>query len=139
MQLTENQLTLVRETWQKIIPIQETATELFYARLFEISPAVKESFAQELTSQGHNLISMLNYAINALGNWDTIAPKVMGIGRNELNYGAKDERYDSVAEALLWTLATGMGDDFTDEAEEAWVSAYFLLAANMGMNVSSEI
>lgn len=131
MQLTENQLMLVRETWQKIIPIQEKAAELFFARLIEISPTVKESFAEDMTSQGHDFISLLSHAVDALDDWTVIAPKVVERSRREWNDSTEDKRYDSVAEALLWTLATGMGNDFTDEIEEAWVSAYFLLAANI--------
>jgi hemoglobin-like flavoprotein len=39
--------------------------------------------------------------------------------------------YAPVAEALLWTLAQGLGDAFTPETREAWVAAYTVLAGQM--------
>ena len=43
----------------------------------------------------------------------------------------KPEHYDTVAAALLDTLAKGLGDDFTDEAKEAWTITYTTLASLM--------
>lgn len=34
-------------------------------------------------------------------------------------------------EKLIWTLGAGLGDDFTDEVKEAWLTAYTLLATTM--------
>ena len=35
-------------------------------------------------------------------------------------YGARDEHYDKVGEALLWTLERGLAAAFTPEAKRAW-------------------
>ena len=37
----------------------------------------------------------------------------------------------TVGEALIWTLGQGLGPAFTDEAREAWLAAYTLLAGVM--------
>jgi nitric oxide dioxygenase len=36
-----------------------------------------------------------------------------------------------VGAALLWTLATGLGDAFTPEVKQAWTAAYRTLADAM--------
>ncbi len=33
--------------------------------------------------------------------------------------------------ALLWTLETGLGEDWSQEAETAWMNTYQLLASDM--------
>ena len=43
----------------------------------------------------------------------------------------KDEHYDTVGGALLHTLATGLGDDFTPEVKGAWTEVYGVLATTM--------
>jgi hemoglobin-like flavoprotein len=43
----------------------------------------------------------------------------------------KPEYYATVAEALLWTLGEGLGDDFTPETKQAWVETYTTLATVM--------
>jgi hypothetical protein len=39
--MTPEQLVLVKESWAKVVPISETAAELFYGKLFELDPELK--------------------------------------------------------------------------------------------------
>jgi len=43
----------------------------------------------------------------------------------------KDEHYETVGLALLWTLKTGLGSAFTPSVAAAWVQAYGLVASVM--------
>jgi hemoglobin-like flavoprotein len=36
-----------------------------------------------------------------------------------------------VAEALLWTLEQGLGDEFKPEVKEAWVAVYTIMTNTM--------
>ncbi len=131
MSITEQQIALVQESWEKVVPIQETAAELFYGQLFEIAPEVKPLFKGDMKSQGRKLMTMLNTAVKSLNDLDAIVPAVQDMGKRHVGYGVKDEHYDVVAEALLWTLGKGLGDDFTDEVKDAWVAVYTLVATVM--------
>jgi nitric oxide dioxygenase len=46
-------------------------------------------------------------------------------------YGVRREHYATVGAALLWTLQSGLGEEFTPEVREAWASAYLLLSTTM--------
>lgn len=131
MSLTAQQIDLVQTSWEKVVPIQEAAAELFYGHLFEIAPEVKPLFKGDMKSQGRKLMTMLNTAVRSLNDLEKIVPAVQDSGRRHVGYGVKDEHYDKVAEALLWTLAQGLGEDFTSEVEDAWVAVYTLLATVM--------
>ena len=52
-------------------------------------------------------------------------------------YGVRDEHYEAVGEALLWTLETGLKDAFTSEVRDAWVTAYGWLAYTMQRGAAS--
>ena len=41
----------------------------------------------------------------------TLVITLEGLARRHLGYGVKDEHYDKVGEALLWTLEKGLGDE----------------------------
>jgi hemoglobin-like flavoprotein len=43
----------------------------------------------------------------------------------------RDEHYDKVGEALLWTLAQTLEADFTPQVEAAWRSLYATVATTM--------
>lgn len=129
--MTPNQVSLVQSTWKQVVPIKDTAAELFYGKLFEIDPALKPLFKGDLTEQGRKLMAMINTAVNGLTQLDAIVPAVQDLGRRHVGYGVKDAHYDTVATALLWTLEKGLGAAFTAEVKDAWATAYGLLASVM--------
>ena len=69
-------------------------------------------------------MTTINIAVNALDKLDTIRPVVAEMGRRHVGYGVLDGHYDTVGEALLWTLDQGLGDAFTPEVKEAWTLTY---------------
>jgi hemoglobin-like flavoprotein len=74
---------------------------------------------------------MISVAVAGLTRLDTIVPAVQDLGRRHVGYGVKDKHYDTVATALVFTLEKGLGDAFTPEVKEAWVTTYGVLAKTM--------
>lgn len=127
--LTVHQKNLVQESWAKVVPIAPTAAELFYAKLFELDPAVKPMFAKaDMQDQGKKLMQMIGVAVKGLDTLGELVPAVQNLGKRHVAYGVKAEHYDTVGAALLDTLAKGLGEDFTSETEEAWTITYTTLA-----------
>jgi hemoglobin-like flavoprotein len=129
--MTPEQVVLIKESWQKVVPIQSTAAELFYGKLFELDPSLKPLFKGNMTEQGAKLMKMINTAVNGLDKLETIVPAVQDLGKRHVDYGVKDEHYDTVGAALLWTLEQGLGDDFTPDTKAAWAMVYGVLADTM--------
>ena len=130
--LTDRQRALVRETWALVVPIAPTASALFYGRLFDLDPSLRQLFAHaDMDAQGRKLVQMLSAAVAHLDRLDALAPAVEGLGRRHAGYGVRDADYAAVGDALLWTLERGLGAAFTAEARAAWVTTYGLLAAIM--------
>jgi len=131
MSLTEDQIAKVQSTWEKVVPISEQAAELFYGRLFELDPNLKLLFSSDIKEQGKKLMKMISTAVRGLNNLETIIPAVEDLGRRHVDYGVKEEHYDTVGDALLWTLNKGLRDEFTDDVKQAWVAVYDTLATTM--------
>lgn len=130
--MTPQQIEIIRETWQRVLPIGDAAAELFYSRLFEIDPSAKPLFARvAMPEQRQKLLQTLNSVIEAVDDLDAVVPAIRDLGRRHVGYGVTEAHYDSVGGALLWTLEKGLGDSWTEEAAEAWTSAYALIATTM--------
>ncbi|MCB1735400.1 MAG: hemin receptor [Gammaproteobacteria bacterium] len=129
--MTPEQKNLVRESWAKVLPIKDTAAQLFYERLFEVYPEVKPHFKGDITEQGAKLMVMLNTAVMGLDNLDALVEPLKAMGARHRDYGVADADYDKVASALLWTLEKGLGDGFTDAVREAWIEVYTVVADTM--------
>lgn len=136
--LTSQQIELVTTSWKSVLPISETAAELFYNRLFELDPSLRPLFKDDIKVQGERLMNMINVAVNALNKLDDVVPAIQAMGRRHRDYNVKDEHYDTVAAALLWTLEQGLGEAFTADVKEAWTQVYTILATTM-INAANEV
>jgi nitric oxide dioxygenase len=129
--MNEHEIELVQTSWAAVEPIADVAAMLFYNRLFETAPEVRGLFPDDVTEQGRKLMAMLRVVVNGLDRLDALVPAVADLGRRHTGYGAAPAHYDAVGAALLWTLAEGLGEAFTPEVEDAWATAYGMLAATM--------
>lgn len=129
--MTPDNIALVKRSWQQVRPIQETAAELFYGRLFELDPALRPLFKGDMAEQGRKLMTMINMVVVSLDNLAPLLGAVEDLGRRHVAYGVTEAHYDTVGSALLWTLGKGLGDAFTPQVEAAWTEAYTILATTM--------
>ncbi|HVF68515.1 MAG TPA: globin family protein [Pyrinomonadaceae bacterium] len=129
--MTGEQITLVRDSFEKVLPIADVAAALFYARLFDLNPALESLFKGDITEQGRKLMQMLGLAVRSLDRLEQIMPAVQALGARHVGYGVRDRDYDTVGRALIWTLRKGLGDDFTPDVEAAWAEVYSTLAGVM--------
>lgn len=129
--MTPESVALVQTSFKKVAPIAGAAADIFYARLFEIAPDVRSLFPEDMTDQKKKLMQMLAVAVNNLHQVESIVAPVQELGRRHVGYNVEDRHYDVVGAALLYTLAQGLGDDFTPEVEAAWAETYALVATVM--------
>ena len=122
------QIELVQSSFARVEPIADTAATLFYTRLFELDPSLRLMFRGNIAEQGKKLMTTLKVVVNGLTRLEALVPAVQALGRRHASYGVADEHYDTVADALLWTLQQGLGEYFTPDVAAAWCAAYGILA-----------
>jgi hemoglobin-like flavoprotein len=125
--MTPKQIQMVQETFELVAPIAPTAAALFYERLFTLDPSLRPLFRTNLDVQGKKLMASLALVARGLDRPEQIMAAVRHLGQRHVGYGVQAEDYETVGEALLWTLEQGLGDAFTGEVAEAWAAAYALL------------
>jgi nitric oxide dioxygenase len=137
--MTPTEVGLIRASWAAVEPIADTAASLFYARLFELDPAIERLFRRtDMAAQRKILMQTLTVVVKSLDKLDQIVPAVQALGRRHAGYGVREEHYATVGAALLWTLEQGLGEAFTPAVREAWTTAYGTLATVMIDAASSE-
>src|SRR5262249_52665485 len=123
---------LIKETWALVVPIADTAAQLFYNRLFEIDPSTRALFkATNMAEQRKKLMHVLTVALQSLDKLEALIPVVENLGRRHVGYGVTAAHYESVGAALLWSLEQGLGKAWTPEAAAAWTELYGVLSAVM--------
>lgn len=130
--MTPEQIQLVKQTWTKVAALHpNTVGGLFYNRLFEIDPELKQMFHNPMPEQSKKLLSMIGYVIVKLDRLEDVIDEVGKLARRHVQYGVQNEHYNIVGEALLWTLEKGLGESWTEEVRESWVRCYTTLATAM--------
>lgn len=137
--MTPEQIALVQASWQDVMPIRVKAAELFYGKLFELDPALKPLFKGDMKQQGSKLMQMLNTVVQGLDRLNELLPAVRDLALRHVDYGVKDSDYDTVGQALLWTLEAGLGEAYTPAVAEAWSTAYTALADAMRRDAADPI
>lgn len=130
--MTPRQQTLIRESWAQVAPIADAAATIFYDRLFELDPSLRRLFSRtDMAGQRRNLMQTLAVVVASIDRLESIVPAVEALGRRHAGYGVEAAHFETVGQALLDTLAVGLGEDFTAEVRDAWATAYGILAGVM--------
>ena len=137
--MTPIQIELVQSSFARVAPISTAAAKLFYDRLFDLDPKLRRLFKGEVEEQGRKLMQVLGFAVGALNDTGALLPAVRALGVRHARYGVEDSHYDTVGDALLWTLEKGLGDGFTPAVREAWLDTYAFLATVMKESAANSV
>jgi hemoglobin-like flavoprotein len=130
---TPTQIKLVEQSFARLVPIADIAANIFYARLFQVAPDLRETLFRQVDMDGQRkkLIQVLALTVKSLRQPEALLPVLRDLGRRHVRYGVRDEHYDTMGRAFLWTVERTVGGAFTPEVREAWRSVYALVADTM--------
>lgn len=129
--MTPRQIELVQTSFQRVATDSDKVADLFYDRLFDVTPDVRELFPGDLGTQKQKLMAMLTATVVNLHQLYTVMPAIKDLGRRHVGYGVTVTHYALVGGALLWAIEKRLGADFTPEMRAAWTEVYTVLAGAM--------
>ncbi len=122
--MTQQQVILVKQSWAGILPVSRQAGLLFYSKLFEAAPGIRHLFKPDISEQANKLVTVLGYVVTKLDHMEELLPEVQKLGARHNAYGAEPFHYEIVGQCLIATLKESMGDEWTAEVQDAWITAY---------------
>jgi nitric oxide dioxygenase len=129
--MTPEQLDLISDTASSIEADADRFSMRFYERLFELSPATRALFPDDLTEQRGKLVDELVFLVSAASDLPAFLDRAHDLGARHQTYGVRPGDYDSVRTALLDSLALVVGARWTEESRRAWQALYRLIAETM--------
>jgi nitric oxide dioxygenase len=137
--MTPDQMLLLRMSFVTVMGRKAEAGRLFYDRLFSVTPELRPLFKNDIDAQSHKFIEMLAIVIGLLNDPTALSQTLTQLAHRHRGYGVRDEHFDMVRDALLWTLAEILGDAFTPELRKAWHDLYGLVASAMKRSSPSHV
>ena len=119
----------------------EPAGVLFFQRIFAIAPEALALFsfkdepslydAPKFREHAIKVMKTVDVAVGMLTDVANLLPVLEGLGEKHKYYGILPPHYDVVGQALLETLALGLGDEFTPALKAAWAEIYGVISSTM--------
>jgi hemoglobin-like flavoprotein len=129
--MNPEQVKIILLTFSQVASNKDRVGQIFYERLFSIAPETRPMFKGDMAEQSRKLMDTLALAIGSLRDMPGLVATLESLALRHVGYGVRDEHYDQVGEALIWTLEKGLGDAFTRDAREAWTALYGEIAEIM--------
>lgn len=129
--MSPQQVYLLRKSFAKLEQHQYVAGLIFYQRLFDLAPGLRELFKHDIESQAQKFTDMLGVLIALLDRGDELDTELRAMGARHVEYGVRAAHYGVVGRALLEMLAEVLDGAFTPEVREAWAALYEIVAERM--------
>lgn len=129
--MTTTEIALVQNSFELLVPNAHEVALKFYERLFELAPQLRPLFKDDMFDQAMKLIEMLSYAVSSLDDLDSLVPALQDLAQRHVRYGVQAAHYTLVAQALLDTLTSELGEAFGSDERAAWEKVLHTVASVM--------
>ena len=139
----EQQVAHVTRTWAlvgKAAPLEKTGVA-FFLKIFEIAPEALQLFSfkdepnlaasPKMAAHAIKVMQTVDVAVKGLADLGKLVPVLQDLGKKHVPYGVIPAHYDVVGAALLATLESGLGAEWTDPVKDAWTAIYGIVAKTM--------
>lgn len=143
--LSPAQRQILEETWKAVEASGLLANGMkLFKHIFTICPPAQQMFTkmkdvtfneleEDEVFRSHSLQVMetISIAISSLDDVKELTSVLQDLGTAHGPQGLKDAHFDLVGQALVATLEEGLGDNFTPDVKEAYVTFYQFVTQGM--------
>jgi len=129
--VTSEDILLVQRSWLEITPVKQITAELFFGKLSELDPGLRQLFDDDQGAGNRKFVRMLDATVRGLDRSDVLMAAVREVGVRHPAFGRADTHHGTVAAALLWTLEKALRDDFTPAVKSAWIKIFGVLSQEL--------
>jgi hemoglobin-like flavoprotein len=133
--MTQREKQIVSESFPLIREIATSVTLLFYGRLFDLDPSLRQLFKIDMKEQSRKMAAMLDVIVESIDDWERIVPTLRELGQRHVAYGVKEQHYNTLCSALVWAFGQALQPGFDDEVRAAWTAV--LQAVNEQMKIGA--
>lgn len=119
--MDERSISLVEESYRKLLPISEKATETFLALLHARSPAAYLTFTRVVGPDAPRVFALLGAFVENLRDRDALVAALKAYEEGNGVERLMDAHHIAVEVTILWTLRRSLRKEFSTDIELAWI------------------
>lgn len=131
--MTPEELDLIHADGDRLRADADAFSSIFYDTLFEIAPATRRLFPDDLVTQRGKLVDELGFLVDtatasrSAGELGPFLDRARDLGRRHAGYGVGGADYEPVRVGLIAALRDTV-DGWDDEHESSWNKLFRLIA-----------
>jgi hemoglobin-like flavoprotein len=129
--LNTRQTLLVKLSWSYFSNRLEEFGDTFYRILFDMEPALRPMFLNDMEVQRRKFSAMMNHIVWQLTNPNQVKGDIRRLGSRHIDYGVRPEHYDTLMIAFLLTMERKLKSKWDNETKEAWTMALVYIMSEM--------
>ena len=120
--MTPREKQIVSESFPLIREMAIPVSLLFYGRLFDVDPMLRQLFKIDMKEQSKKFVAMLDAIVECIDDWERIVPVLHQLGQRHVAYGVKEQDYNTLCSALVWAFGQALQPGFDNEVRAAWTA-----------------
>ncbi|HYF03028.1 MAG TPA: globin domain-containing protein [Patescibacteria group bacterium] len=124
MKMTMEQLYLVQSSFKQVEAFSTIIATLFYNRLYDIAPHLRERLSCEARHQGALFVEFISSIIDNFEDREKIESLARDLRLKHHTFASCLKGIPAIENAFFWTLEEVIAEDFTPEVRSAWVMFY---------------
>jgi nitric oxide dioxygenase len=129
--MTPEQVNLITQSFDKMLPIRRDLAVKFYNRFFETTPDARRLFPEDMERLHLKLMDTVAAIVGALDNPALLQSIINNTAQHHARFGVSSSQYDAFGAALIWSLEQQFGSAFTGELRQAWIELYETVQTGM--------
>lgn len=129
--MTPEEARHVTVSFGRVFPYSSKLATVFYEELFDLDPASRSLFPEDMAGQREKLADTLHLVVTNLTRLEKIMSAIEALGQRHATYGAEPAHYEVVGLALITALKRVTPAGLSPEEERAWITAYQAISSAM--------
>jgi len=131
MPFTDEQIQRLTRSFQLMEPQLDALVSVFYRRLFDAAPQVRDLFSDDLKSQKEHMTAALLLVAKNIHDLEFLRLPLQRMGATHVGYGAEQQHYPVVRDAMVGALGEVAGYTWTQALADDWSTALDTVAGFM--------
>ena len=131
MSYTEEEMELLKDSYEKLRASVVLRPRAFYDTLFQHAPEMRSMFREDLEGQSMKFMTTLGVILTRLRDEDAVDESFQELGVKHAALGVQVRHFKPMENALIGTLMDELGTGFTSEVEALWRRAFQTIAERM--------
>lgn len=122
--MNKQELEAIRNNWEAVRPNARFAARLFYTKLLLIDPSLVPLFRRNPEEQSQRLLRATRIVVYGISQPRILQPLLRMLGYHPAVRRMTPGQFESIGQAMLWTLRIVLDEAFDEAARRAWKNLY---------------